>query len=166
MPKATALWLMQNTKLTTQQISDFCGIHPLELRTLFEKGILHPVNPLDTRQLTADEIHRCENNPELKLQLCVDLDQEIMAPNHPKKGAKPLDPVKEKGVAWIIVHYPEMPDADVASLLKTGKREIKRIRTIITSKAIQIDPENPVTLGLCKKPALDRRIHKAQKSSV
>lgn len=163
MPKATALWLMQNTQLTTQQISDFCKIHRLELGTLSKKASLHPVNPLDMQQLTSEEIRRCEDDPQRKLRLCTDLDKEMIAQKSTKKTEKSLDPIKEKGVAWMIVHYPAMPDEDMASLLKVGKRDIKRVRTIITSKAIQIESENPVTLGLCKKSSMNRRIRKGQK---
>ena len=166
MPKATALWLLQHTKLAIQQISDFCGIHPLEIRTLSKKGTLQPINPLDTLQLTQEEISRCEQDTEQQLRLCTDIDQEIFNKQDKKKQDKVLDPTKEKGIAWVVSQHPSIPDADVASLLKVGKRDVKRVRTIVNSKAIKIEPENPVILKLCQKAALDRRINKAQSLSA
>jgi hypothetical protein len=164
MPKATALWLLQNTELKMQQIADFCGMHVLEIQALSKKSALRPLSPIDTFQLTFEEIRRCEKDASQHLQLCTNVDQEIFSEKNQKKENSNLDPVKEKGIAWVIVNHPSIPDADVASLLKVGKKDVKRMRTIAESRAIKMDTENPVTLKICQKAALDRRIGKAAKN--
>lgn len=160
MPKATALWLVQNTQLTTQQIGDFCDMHPLEVKTLSEKSHLQPVSPLGTLQLTQEEIRRCEQDVSQSLQLHKDIKQDMFFKSRDKKTEKELDPEKTKGIAWVILHHPQMPDADIASLLKVGKRDVRKVRTIVASKTIKMDVENPVTLKMCQQAALDRRIAK------
>jgi hypothetical protein len=164
MPKATALWLLQNTELKMQQIADFCGMHVLEVQALSKKSTLRPLSPIDTFQLTLEEIRRCEKDSNQHLQLCTNVDQEILSEKNQKKEGASLDPTKEKGIAWVIAHHPSIPDADVASLLKVGKKDVKRMRTIAESKAIKMDMENPVTLKICQKAALDRRIEKFTKN--
>ncbi len=163
MPKAVALWLLKNTKLTMRQISQFCAIHPLELNALLKKDKLHPLSPIDTMQVTADEIQRCEKDVDADLALCTLIDTECLSLSNRKKSSKkPLEPNTEKAVIWMVVNHPDVDDASVASLLKLGKKDVQKIRTMVTSKAVQIEPENPVTLKLCQQAALDRRIEKAR----
>jgi hypothetical protein len=114
-------------------------------------------------QVTADEIQRCEKDADADLALCTLIDTECLSLSNRKKSSKkPLEPNTEKAAVWMVVNHPDVDDASVASLLKLGKKDVQKIRTMVASKAVQIEPEHPVTLKLCQQAALDRRIEKAR----
>jgi hypothetical protein len=164
MPKATALWLRENTRLTEQQISDFCGIHTMEINALAQKGTLVPFSPLESLQLTSDEIRRCEEDPSQSLELCTQIDQE-MDLRKKKRIDRTLTPEKAQGMAWVMTHHPNITDADIVSLLKVAKKDAQNMRSKIQSGASDLQMQDPVVLEICQKKALDRRIAKVQTSS-
>jgi hypothetical protein len=167
MPKATALWLIENTTLTFEQIADFCHLHILEVRSLADgevDGALMPNDPILHGQLLLEEIYRCEKDPLSHLQLRVFND---LLPKK-KKVAKytPLSKRAEKpdGVAWVLKNHPELSDSQVVTLIGTTKQTIDAIRHRTHRNSNYIKPRCPVTLGLCTQIDLDEAVQKARQN--
>lgn len=167
MPKATALWLIDNTALTFQQIADFCGLHVLEIQTIADgesNAPSVPFNPIENQQLTVDEIKRCEANPSAKLQM--------MVSKHPvperKTGRRytPLSKRSERpdGIAWLLHNYPQLSDAQIIKLVGTTKATLDAVRNRTHRNSSQIKPRCPITLGLCKQSDLDAALEKTDSS--
>jgi hypothetical protein len=162
MPKATALWLVENTSLTFEQISAFCGLHILEVQAIADGEVgqnLIPFDPIINNQLTLEEIHRCEQDPTAHLAL--QIPPEVLFEKK-SKGAR-YTPLSRRGnrpsaIAWILKNYPEVKDLDICKLLGTTKNTIESIRTRTHRNSQTIKPNNPVTLGLCTQEELDRII--------
>ena len=132
MPKATALWLVDNTCLTFEQIAEFCGLHILEIQAYADGEAGNDFNglsPLDNGQLTQAEITRCEEDSSAKLRLIPPLTAEVALG---KKGSKytPVSKRQDKpdAIAWIIKHHPEMSDQQVCRLLGTTRPTIAAVR--------------------------------------
>ncbi|WP_085784310.1 cell cycle transcriptional regulator TrcR [Candidatus Nucleicultrix amoebiphila] len=169
MPKATALWLIENTTLTFDQISEFCGLHVLEIQALADGDIgagLAPFDPITNNQLTLQEIKRCENDSNTRLALLPPIDQSLSIR---KKGSR-YTPLSRRGdrpnaIAWILKNYPEMRDSDIIHLVGTTKNTIEAIKNRTHKNTQTIKPSNPVTLGLCTQADLDEAVNKINKSS-
>ncbi len=159
MPKATALWLIQNTSLTFDQIADFCCLHVLEIQNLADapEATLRPFDPIASSQLTLSEIKRCEENPKEKLKITV----LPLAEDYTKKKSRThYIPLIKRGlrpsaIAWIVSKYPELPDRVIISLVGTTVRMIESIRDPDYRKAKNIKPESPVISGLCTQEEFD-----------
>lgn len=167
MPKATAVWLVENTKLTFDQIAAFCGLHSLEIQAIADGDVaagMPGLNPVLGGQLTADEITRCEADPAARLEM-IKTDLPIPA----KRGKGPrYTPVakrqdKPDAIAWLVKNHPELLDAQVARLMGTTKPTIKAIRDRSHWNIANIKPRHPVALGLCSGPDLEAAIAKAQR---
>ena len=159
MPKATALWLVENTSLTFQQIADFCGLHLLEVQALADGEIgggLAPWDPILNRQLSLEEIKRCQEDPQAQLDL---LKIEDILEKKTKGGGKytPLSRRKDRpnGIAWMLKNHPEVSDSALIRLLGTTKTTIDSIRLKTHPESTRIKPQHPVTLGLCSKKSFD-----------
>lgn len=161
MPKATAVWLVENTALTFDQIAEFCGMHALEVQGIADgevaTGIIG-VNPVTNHQLTAEEIARCEKNEKARLELAKAAQTYIAKAKKKKTGrytpvARRQD--KPDAVAWIIKQHPELSDAQITKLLGTTKSTIKAIRERTHWNWSNITPKDPVLLGLCTQTELD-----------
>ena len=134
MPKATAIWLVENTSLTFNQISEFCGLHELEVQGIADGDVavgMRGYDPVDNNQLTKDEIERCENDPEAKLMLIKSSIIEELPPR--KKDAKytPLSLRQEKpyAILWLIKRYPtELTSSQIARLTGSTKNTVDAIR--------------------------------------
>ncbi len=159
MPKATAVWLVENTALGFDQIAEFCGMHPLEVQGIADgevSGGIRGLDPLANGQLTADEIKRCESDPSAKLQISGTAKQYISGKS---KGAR-YTPVarrqdKPDAIAWLIKHFPAMTDAQIVKLIGTTKNTIEAVRTKSHWNSGNIKPRDPVLLGLCSQTHLD-----------
>ena len=159
MPKATAVWLVENTALSFEQIAEFCGMHPLEIQGIADgevSGGIRGLDPLANGQLTSDEIKRCENDPSAKLQIAGTAKQYISGKS---KGAR-YTPVarrqdKPDAIAWLIKHFPAMTDAQIVKLIGTTKNTIEAVRTKSHWNSGNIKPRDPVLLGLCTQTHLD-----------
>jgi hypothetical protein len=159
MPKATAVWLVENTALSFDQIADFCGMHVLEIQGIADgevSGGIRGLDPLANGQLTSDEIKRCENDPSAKLQISGTAKQYISSKS---KGAR-YTPVarrqdKPDAIAWLIKHFPAMTDAQIVKLVGTTKTTIEAVRTKSHWNSGNIKPRDPVLLGLCTQTHLD-----------
>jgi uncharacterized protein len=163
MPKATAVWLIENTTMTFQQIADFCGLHPLEVKGIADgevaKGIVG-VDPIMSGQLTDEEIKRCENDDNAKLTLADSAIKHMHSEAKKKKGSK-YTPVarrqdKPDAIAWILKNCPELTDAQIVKLIGTTKSTVGAVKNKSHWNTTNIKPKDPVLLGLCSQIELDK----------
>jgi hypothetical protein len=169
MPKATAIWLVENTALSFDQIAAYCQLHALEVKGIAD-GEVNPgmtgLNPLLNNQLTKEEIARCEADPDARLSMKrVDLPQIVVRSKGPrytpvtKRGDKP------DAIAWILKTHPELSDGQIVRLIGTTKNTIDKIRDRAHWNIANIKPRDPVFLGLCKQSDLNAAVEKARKAN-
>ena len=168
MPRATAIWLIENTALTFEQIADFCGLHVLEVESLANNEIgtnLVGFSPILSSQLTSEEIHRCEADPEAKLQLKIipELEEYNNERQH-KYTPKAKRNDKANAILWIIKYYPEMPDKDICELIGTTTRTVHSIRNKTYKNMSSLVPRDPPSIGLCTVQDLEFFISKLKRS--
>ncbi len=165
MPKATAVWLVENTVLTFEQIADFCGLHALEVQAIADgevgTGIIG-LDPVANGQLAKDELERCSADPSARLELVKPRE----LPKIKKRGAR-YTPVSKRGdkpdaIAWLVRNHPEISDAQVSKLLGTTKTTIKAVRERTHWNSPNIRPRDPVLLGLCTQISLNQVIARNQ----
>ncbi len=164
MPKATAVWLVDNTTLTFRQIADFVGMHELEISGIADGEVavgIKGFDPIVNNQLTADEIKRCESDPISRLELL----KRQVAPE-PKRKVPRYTPVSKRqerpqAIAWLVRYHPEMEDSQISKLLGTTKPTIQSIRDRSHWNISNIQPVDPVALGLCTQIDLDAAVQKA-----
>ena len=169
MPKATAVWLVENTTLSFEQIAAFCGLHPLEVQGIADGevaiGILGQ-DPTTNGQLTAEEIKRCEGDPDGRLQQAK---VSIPLPQIRTKGPRytPVSKRQDKpdAVAWLVRHHPELSDAQISKLIGTTKQTIAQVRERTHWNTANLRPRDPVLLGLCTQTDLNAAILKARKAA-
>lgn len=166
MPKATAVWLVENTTLTFRQISVFCEIHELEIQAMADgdvSGNIRGLSPVDNGQLTWDEIHRCEADKKANLQAS-EMERNVKDRN--LKAKKILSPSqrqeKPNAIAWVLKNYPEIKDTLVCKLIGTTKNTIQSIREGIHKDFANIKPKNPVTIGLCSETDIEKALIASQ----
>jgi hypothetical protein len=166
MPKATAVWLVDNSSLTFEQIADFCGLHPLEVKGIADEDVAKGIkgqDPVSSGQLTRDQIEQAEADPKLRLKLAVS--KHKMPPVKQKKIPRytPVSKRQDKpdAVYWILRNHPEFTDADVIKLIGTTKATIQKIRERSHWNAPNIKAVDPVTLGLCSQIELDLAVERA-----
>ncbi|MBB3290587.1 MULTISPECIES: DUF1013 domain-containing protein [Rhizobium] len=167
MPKATAIWLVDNTALSFDQIAQFCRLHPLEVKAIADgeaaQGI-KGLDPISTGQLTRDEIARAEANPNHKLKLS---EPKVRVPESKRRGPR-YTPVSKRqdrpnAILWLVRNHPELKDAQISRLVGTTKSTIEQIRDRTHWNAANLTPMDPVTLGLCSQIDLDMEVEKASK---
>ncbi|MFB2552955.1 DUF1013 domain-containing protein [Ensifer soli] len=168
MPKATAVWLVDNTALSFEQIAQFCKLHPLEVKAIADgesaQGI-KGLDPISTGQLSRDEIARAEKNPGHKLKLS---DPKVRVPDSKRKGPR-YTPVSKRqdrpnAILWLVRNHPELKDAQISRLVGTTKSTIEQIRDRTHWNSANLTPMDPVTLGLCTQIDLDLEVERAAKS--
>jgi hypothetical protein len=165
MPKASAVWLIDNTSLSFDQIADFCSLHPLEVQSIAdgEAGIgIQGYDPVQNGQLTQEELDRCKNDPTARLVLA---ESDLPTPNRRTKGPRYV-PVarrgdKPDGIAWLVKHHPELKDSQIVKLIGTTKETIGKIRERTHWNIANITAKHPAMLGLCSQGDLDAAIEKA-----
>lgn len=167
MPKATAVWLVENTGLSFDQIAEFCGMHELEVQAIADGEVAVGMvgrDPVAGGELTWDEIHRAEKDPNAKLQM---RQQDLPQPVARAKGPR-YTPVTKRGdkpdaIAWLLKTYPQFSDAQICKLIGTTKPTIASVRDKTHWNAQNIKPRNPVLLGLCSQRELEAALEKARK---
>ena len=166
MPKATAVWLVENTVLTFEQIADFCGLHWLEVQGIADDEVavgIVGLDPIANGQLTRGEIERCVADPEARLQMA---ESGVPRPQPRAKGARytPLSKRQDRpdAIAWILKFHPEATDAQIVKLLGTTKTTINAVRERSHWNISNIKPQDPVSLGICNQAELDDVVTKAQ----
>jgi hypothetical protein len=160
MPKATAVWLIDNTSLTFEQIADFCGIHPLEVKGIADEDVakgIKGIDPIATGQLTHEQIEEAEKNPELRLKMAP---AKYKMPHIKAKKTPRYTPVSKRqdkpdAIYWLLRNHPELTDADIMKLIGTTKATIAKIRDRGHWNSQNIKAVDPVTLGLCTQIELD-----------
>lgn len=159
MPKATAVWLIENTSLTFNQIAEFCGIHPLEIQAMAdgESSVgMVGFNPITSGQLTVDEVKRCEADSTAHLQLTPPITPDsLLGKKRPRYTPVAKRQDRPDAIAWLLKYHPQLTDAQICRLLGTTKPMIKAIRTRTHWNTSNIKPRSPVQLGLCTQAELD-----------
>jgi len=167
MPKATAVWLVENTALTFEQIAEFCGLHALEVQAIADGEVaaqMVGLDPVANGQLTAEEIRRCEADPALRLKLS---EQAQTVPLVKHKGPRytPISKRQDKpdAIAWLLKNHPELSDGQISKLVGTTKPTIAAVRDRTHWNAPNIKPRHPVALGLCTLPELEAAVARANR---
>lgn len=171
MPKATAVWLIENTALTFEQIADFCGLHELEVQSIADDEVavgMVGYDPLANGQLLQEEIDRCLADPSARLRLNVNMN--VPRPTPRTKGPR-YTPVarrqdKPDAIAWLVRNFPHLSDGQISKLIGTTKPTIKAVRERTHWNISNIKPQDPVGLGLCSRLELDGELEKANRSAV
>ena len=166
MPKATAVWLVDNTSLTFEQIAEFCGLHPLEVKGIADEDVAKGIkgqDPVTSGQLSREQIEEAENNHKLRLKMAP---PKYKMPVVKQKKAPRYTPVSKRqdkpdAVYWILRNHPEFTDADIIKLVGTTKATIQKIRERSHWNATNIKAVDPVTLGLCSQLELDLAVSRA-----
>ncbi|MFN0042075.1 MAG: cell cycle transcriptional regulator TrcR [Alphaproteobacteria bacterium] len=168
MPKATAVWLVENTTLTFKQIADYCGLHELEIQAIADGEVapgMHGINPMASNQLTPEELERCQNDPNAAMGMAK---TDIPMPKARTRGARytPVAKRMEKpdAIDWLIKTYPELQDAQIGKLLGTTKPTIQAVRNRNHWNSPNIRARSPVELGFCSLSELDAEIIRARRA--
>ncbi len=151
MPKATAIWLIDNTTLTFEQIAEFCGLHPLEVQAIADGEVIVGMmshDPLATGELTLDEIQRCQADPSERLRLSPKI-QVGKVKKRAKYTPVSLRQAKPDAIAWLLKEIPAISDRDIIQTLGTTKNTIQSIRLKTHRNMNEMKPQSPVHLGLC-----------------
>ncbi|MEW9834359.1 DUF1013 domain-containing protein [Mesorhizobium marinum] len=167
MPKATAVWLVDNTALSFDQIAQFCGLHPLEVKAIADgesaQGI-KGMDPIITGQLTRDEIAAGEKDQNRRLHLS---EPKVRVPESKRKAPRytPLSKRQDRpnAILWLVRNHPELKDAQISRLVGTTKATIEQIRERKHWNSSNLVPMDPVTLGLCSQIDLDIEVNRASK---
>lgn len=168
MPKATAVWLVENTALSFDQIADFCKLHVLEVKAIADGDAAQGIKGLDpvvTGQLTREEIAEAEKNPEHRLHLA---NPKVRLPQPKTKRGPRYTPVSRRqdrpnAILWLLRNHPELKDSAIMRLVGTTKSTIASIRDRTHWNASSLQPMDPVTLGLCSQLDLDLEVQRAAK---
>ena len=170
MQKATAVWLVENTSLTFRQIATFCGLHELEISGIADGEVaqgIRGMDPISTNQLTREEIENCERNADRNLELMIN---PAAKGEKKRRGPKytPLSKRQDKpsAILWLVKFHPELTDAQISKLVGTTKNTIQSIRQRSHWNINNIQPIDPVALGLCKQVELDLQVKRISKKNV
>jgi hypothetical protein len=165
MAKATAVWLVDNTTISFKQIADFCGMHELEVQGIADGDVAAGVkgfDPIANNQLTQEEIDRAQDNPLHKLKL----KHYAAAQGEEKRRGPRYTPLSKRqdrpnAILWLVKFHPELADSQIAKLVGTTKPTITSIRERTHWNISNMQPIDPVALGLCKQSELDAAVQKA-----
>ena len=166
MPKATAVWLVDNTSLSFVQIADFCGLHPLEVRGIADGEVARDIrgaDPITNGQLNREELDKAQADPSYRMQVQKSRHAELLKP---QKKAPRYTPVSRRqdrpdAIAWFVRNHPEVTDAQISKLLGTTKSTIEAVRDRTHWNSANLKPVDPVTLGLVGQIELDAVVRKA-----
>jgi hypothetical protein len=166
MPKATAVWLVDNTSLTFEQIAEFCGLHVLEVKGIADGDVAHGIkgmDPISSGQLTRDEIAKAEKDTSYRLKLA---EPKVEVPEVKTKRGPRYTPVSRRqdrpnAILWLLKNHPELKDSQIMRLVGTTKPTIIAIRERSHWNSQNLVAQDPVTLGLCSQIDLDGEVKKA-----
>ena len=167
MPHATASWLVDNTALTFEQIAAFCGLHILEVQAIADDTAATKLtgrDPIRAGELTQEEIDRGQADPAYRLQIHKEPDK-VRRTKGPRYTPVSKRQDKPDGIAWIIRNHPEVSDGQISKLIGTTRTTIAAIRDRTHWNIANIQPKDPVTLGLCSQRELDAVVAKAAKAA-
>jgi hypothetical protein len=166
MPKATAVWLVDNTSMTFEQIADFCGLHPLEVKGIADGEVARDIrgaDPISNGQLTREELDHAQRDPNYRMRAQKSRHAELLKP---AKKAPRYTPVSRRqdrpdAIAWFVRNHPEVTDVQIAKALGTTKSTIDQVRNRTHWNSTNIKPVDPVSLGLIGQLELDALVRKA-----
>ena len=166
MPKATAVWLIDNTLLTFDQIAEFCGLHPLEVKGIADGDIAVGIqgrDPVPDGELTREEIERCVADPNARLDMA---ESDVPRPKARTSGPKYTPVTKRQdrpnAIMWLLRHHSELSDAQISRLVGTTKPTIGSVRERTHWNMANLKPIDPVSLGMCSQVELDDAVTKAR----
>jgi hypothetical protein len=166
MPKATAVWLVENTALTFEQIADFCGLHPLEVQAIADGEVasqMQGLDPVANGQTTAEEIARCQADPNARLKLAPNaVPPQMIRHRGPRYTPIAKRQDKPDAIAYLLKTHPELSDAQISKLIGTTKPTINAVRDRTHWNSPNIKPRHPVALGLCTLEELDQAVARAR----
>ena len=169
MPKATAVWLVDNTALSFDQIAAFCTLHPLEVQGIADGDVASGImgaNPIQNGQLTKEEIEKAEGDPNYRLKLS---EPKVRVAAVKRKGPRytPISRRNERpnAIKWLTRNHPELKDAQIMRLVGTTKSTIDSVRENSHWNAANLAAMDPVTLGLCSQIELDLEVKRASKDA-
>ena len=168
MPKATAVWLVENTSLTFDQIADFCKLHPLEVKGIADGEVAAGIrghDPITSGQLSREEIAKGEADTAYHLNLFV---SKVKVPEVKRQRGPRYTPLSRRqdrpnAILWLVRNHPELKDAQIMRLVGTTKTTLKAIRERTHWNSASLTPMDPVTLGLCSQIDLDFEVTRAAK---
>jgi hypothetical protein len=169
MPKATAVWLVDNTSLTFEQIADFCHLHPLEVKAIADGEAaltIKGLDPVSTGQLSREDIEKAEADPAVRLKIA---EPKVRVPGATKHKGPLYTPVSRRqdrpnAILWLLRNHPELKDAQIMRLVGTTKPTIDSIRNRTHWNANNLQPMDPVSLGLCSQIDLDFEVERAARN--
>src|SRR5215212_6750191 len=169
MPKATAVWLVENTSLSFDQIAEFCVLHPLEVKSIADGEVAAGIkgfDPVSNGQLTREEIEKAQADPNHRLRMA-ESKVKLPEPKRTKKGPR-YTPVSRRqdrpnAILWLLRNHPELKDAQIMRLVGTTKTTIQQVRERTHWNSPSLAPMDPVTLGLCSQIDLDFEVQRAAK---
>jgi len=166
MPKATAVWLVDNTSLTFEQIAAFCGLHPLEVKGIADGEVARDIrgaDPIANGQLSREELDRAQKNDKYRMVAQKSRHAELLKPTKKAPRYTPVSRRQDRpdAIAWFLRNHPEVQDSQIARLLGTTKATIDQIRNRTHWNSANIKPVDPVTLGLATQMELDAVVKKA-----
>ena len=166
MPKATAVWLVENTALTFEQIAEFCALHPLEVQAIADGEVaiqMQGLDPVANGQTTADEIERCQADPEARLKLSpLAIPQQFVRHKGPRYTPISKRQDKPDAIAYLLRNHPELSDAQISKMIGTTKPTIVAVRDRTHWNSSNIKPRHPVELGLCTFEELEEAITRSR----
>ena len=171
MPKATAVWLIENTSLSFDQIAEFCGLHELEVQGIADGDValgMQGYDPIDNDQLTKEEIIKCEKNSKSKLELISSKVIENLRPRKKDTKYTPISLRQEKpyAILWLIKRYPEeLTDSQIAKLTGSTKNTVDAIRNGTFREAV-LESKSPMDVGLCTYKELEDKLNRSRKKTV
>lgn len=168
MPKATAVWLVENTSLTFDQIADFCKLHPLEVKGIADGEVAAGIkghDPITSGQLTREEIAKAEGDNAHHLRIAV---SKVRLPEVKRQRGARYTPLSRRqdrpnAILWLVRNHPELKDAQIMRLAGTTKTTLDAIRNRTHWNSAALTPMDPVTLGLCSQIDLDFEVNRAAK---
>ncbi len=166
MPKATAVWLVDNSSMTFDQIADFCGLHPLEVKGIADGEVARDIrgaDPISNGQLTREELDAAQANPAYRMRAQKSRHAELLKPTKKAPRYTPVSRRQDRpdAIAWFVRNHPEITDAQIAKALGTTKSTIDQVRNRTHWNSTNIKPVDPVSLGLIGQLELDAIVKKA-----
>ena len=171
MPKATAVWLIENTTITFRQISEFCNLHELEVQGIADGDVavgMQGYDPIDNNQLTREEIKRCENDTSASIELISSNVIDNLPPRKKDTKYTPISLRQEKpfAILWLIKRYPnELSNSQIAKLTGSTKNTVNAIRKGIYREAV-LESKSPMDVGLCSYQELEKSLNRQRKKTI
>jgi uncharacterized protein len=171
MPKATAVWLVDNTSLAFEQIADFCGLHPLEVKGIADGEVARDIrgaDPIANGQLSREELDRGQADHSYRMKAQASRHAELLKPARKAPRYTPVSRRQDRpdAIAWFIRHHPEVTDAQISKTLGTTKATIDQVRDRTHWNSTNIKPVDPVTLGLVTQLELDALVRLASDKKI